>query len=110
MVPDVGVSDPGLVPNGTAIAVFAAAAALALAIAVIIRFRPAVLSGVALGLAVFLVVGWLIGPWFGVGLTRVFEDPLTIVDLASTIVRQPAVVAVFVLIIGLAVMRRRSGR
>lgn len=93
--------------SDTQIWVFALAAVLALGMAAIIRYRPAVLPGVGIGLAVFLVVGWVIGPWFGVGLSLALVNPL---GYAGTIVRDPAVVAVFALVIGLAVMRRRPGR
>lgn len=87
--------------------VSALAAALGLAMAVLIRLRPALLGGVALGLAVFLVVGWVIGPWFGAGLSTILVNP---VGYTSTVVRHPAVVGVFALVIGLALARHRPRR
>ncbi|MEH0108864.1 hypothetical protein V6N00_03920 [Tersicoccus sp. MR15.9] len=93
--------------NGVVILVFLLAVVLALGMAALIRYRPALLGGVALGLAAFLVVGWAIGPWFGVGPSLALVNP---VGYTSTIARDPAVVAVFALVIGLAVMRGRRGR
>ncbi|OMH36948.1 hypothetical protein [Tersicoccus sp. Bi-70] len=110
--PDSGAFGEWLLRTGqgrsdTQLWVFALAAVLAVAMAALIRYRPAVLPGVAIGLVVFLAVGWLIGPWFGTGLSHALVNP---VGYASTIVRDPAVVGVFALLIGLAVMRRRPGR